>query len=188
MDVNNKKIKDLRSKFNTSNKKNTELEKTINILNNQLTMKYIELMNLNEELKFLGSEIAEYKITIDTLMLRNAMLNQTIESQASELHTAYYIVGTSTDLQMWNLVDKQGGFLGIGETAKLSNNLDINMFTKIDCHETTTIPVNSKGIKIVTTHPTGSFTVNKTGRLVTSITINDPDKFWSASKYLVITL
>lgn len=188
MDSNNKKIKELRGKFNASNKKNAELEKTIDILNNQLTMKYVELINLNEELKGLNEEVAEFRIVVDTLMIRNSQLSQSNENKSGELRAAYYIVGTSVDLQKWNLVDKQGGFLGIGQTAKLSNNLDMNMFTKIDYLEVTTIPINSKGIKIVTTHPTGSFTLNKNGRTVESITINDPELFWSASKYLVISL
>ena len=177
MDANNKKVKELRGKFNASNKKNAELEKTILILNNQLTLKYIELINLNETLKELSGEVEEYKITVDTLMIRNAQLNQAIENKSSELRTAYFIVASSVDLQQWNLVDKQGGFLGIGQTSKMSNNFDMDMFSKIDYLETTTIPVNSKGIKIITTHPTGSFTLNKTGKTVTSITINDPEKF-----------
>jgi hypothetical protein len=188
MDSNNKKIKELRGKFNASNKKNIELEKTIDILNNQLTMKYVELINLNEELKGLNEEVAEFRIVVDTLMIRNSQLSQSVENKSGELRAAYYIVGTSVDLQQWNLVDKQGGFLGIGQTAKLSNNLDMNMFTKIDYLQVTTIPINSKGIKIITTHPTGSFTLNKNGRTVESITIKDPELFWSTSKYLVISL
>lgn len=188
MDANNKKLKELNRKFRASNKKNTELEKTIDILNNQLAAKYIELMDMNETLKLLNDEVAEYKIAVDTLMIRNGQLAQTIEENANEMHAAYYVVGNSADLQKWNLVDKQGGFLGIGQTAKLSNNLDHNMFTKIDYTKTTNIPINSKGVRVVTTHPTGSFTINKNGRTVESITINDPELFWSASKYLVITL
>lgn len=188
MDENNSKLKELNRKFKASNKKNAELEKTIEILNNQLVVKYMELMDMNEDLKLLKGEVEEYKITVDTLMVRNGQLAQTIEKNVTEMHTAYYIVGKSVDLQKWNLIDKQGGLLGIGETAKLSNNLDHNMFTEIDITKTTVIPVNSKGVKIVTTHPTGSFTVNKKGRTVESITIDDPERFWSTSKYLVVTL
>ncbi len=188
MYANNVKIKELSRKFKASDSKNTELEKTIGILNNQLAIKYMELLDLNETLESLNGEVAEYKITVDTLMIRNSQLTESVESKTNELHTAYYIVGNSADLQKWNLVDKQGGFLGIGQTAKLSNNLDMNMFTKIDYTQTTTIPINSKGVRVVTTHPTGSFTLNKNGRTVESITITDPEKFWSTSKYLVITL
>ena len=98
------------------------------------------------------------------------------------------IVDKSVNLQQWNLIDNQGGFLGIGQTAKLSNNLDINMFTQIDYTKVTEIPINSKGIKVVTTHPTGSFSLVKNGKIVEKLVISDPEKFWSASKYLVITL
>jgi hypothetical protein len=188
MAKNNKKIKELNKKFKDSNKKNGELEKTIDLLNNQLAIKYAELMDMNETLKSLNGEVAEYKITVDTLMLRNNMLEKTVEDKTNEMHTAYYVVGNSSELQKYNLVDKQGGFLGIGQTAKMSNNFDINAFTKIDYLETRTIPVNSKGARIVTTHPTGSFTVNKKGRMMESITIDDPEKFWSASKYLVVSI
>lgn len=188
MNTNNKKLKELSKKLRTSDKRNLELEKTIDILNNQLAVKYMELMDMNETLKLLNDEVVEYKIAVDTLMIRNGQMAQTIENKTNEIHTAYYIVGRSVDLQKWNLVDKQGGFLGIGQTSKLSNNLDMNMFTKIDYTQTTVIPVNSKGVRVVTTHPTGSFTINKKGRTVESITIDDPELFWSTSKYLVITL
>ena len=187
MELNGKKIKELNHKFSLVEHKNAELEKTIQTLNNQLALKYLELVLLNETLKDLSDEVAEYKITVDTLMLRNAILTETIQAKSSEMRTAYYIVATSKDLQQWNLVDKMGGLLGIGQTAKVSNNLDMNMFTKIDCLETTTIPINSKGIKVISTHPTGSFSLDKTGKMVNSLVISDPEKFWSVSKYLVIS-
>ena len=91
------------------------------------------------------------------------------------------------DLQKSNLIDKEGGLLGIGRTTKVSNNLDNNLFTKIDYVETTSIPVNSKSMKIITSHPTDSYSLDKTGKMINSIMISDPAKFWSESKYLVIT-
>jgi hypothetical protein len=48
------------------------------------------------------------------------------------------------------------------------------MFTKKDYTQTTVIPVNSKRIKIVTTHPTGSFSLDKTlyfWKLISVITL-----------------
>jgi hypothetical protein len=95
-------------------------------------------------------------------------------------------VGRSKDLEKAKLIDKHGGLLGMGKTAKLSDNLDNSMFTKIDYTQTTVIPVNSKNMKLVTSHPEDSYTVDKTDKTVNSITITNPDRFWSASKYLVI--
>jgi hypothetical protein len=188
MEANSKKLKDLHRKYNNSNNKNTQLEKTIVILNKKLTLKYNELTLLNEQLKEKDNKIDQLIVVIDTLFYQNLAQSQMIKNQSEELHTAYYIVDKSVNLQQWNLIDNQGGFLGIGQTAKLSNNLDINMFTQIDYTQVTEIPINSKGIKIVTTHPTGSFSLVKDGRFVEKLIISDPEKFWSASKYLVITL
>lgn len=187
MKANSEKLKQLNGKLKKTNKKNAQLEKVITTLNNQLTLKYIELNELSNQLNSLNMEIGQLQISMDTLLLRNSMQAQTISDKNNELHAAYYIVASSTDLQMWNLVDKQGGLLGIGQTSKLSNNLDMNMFSKIDYLETTVIPVNSKGIRIISTHPTGSFSLNKEGKTVQSVIINDPEKFWSVSKYLVIS-
>ena len=186
--VNTKKIKDLNGKLNRSDKKNAQLEKTIETLNNQLAYKYRELKELNEQLFMLNSQLAFLQIYADTLSNINNELTQTVSNQTNQLHTAYFIIGTSNDLQMWNLVDKEGGFLGIGKTSKVSNNLDMNMFTQIDYIETTTIPIKKKNIKIVSTHPTGSFSLNKTGKMVNSIIISDPKLFWSVSKYLVVSI
>ena len=187
MVANSKNLKALKSKLHSSSQKNEQLEKTVENLNNQLIQKYLELGELNEKLNSLNAQVAQLQTTVDTLSNQNMAQNETINAKTAELHTAYYIVGKSHDLETWQLIDKKGGLLGIGETAQLSNNLDKSMFTKIDYNEVTVIPINSKHIKIVTTHPTGSFSLDKTGKMVNSIIINDPEKFWSASKYLVVT-
>lgn len=187
MEMNTKKIKELNRKLNRSDKKNIELTKTIDFLNNQLNEKYQELAVLNEQLNSLNAQVVQLQTSVDTLSYQNMAQSQTINERTTQLHTAYYIVGTSKDLQKSKLIDKKGGILGIGKTSKLSENLDNSLFTKIDYTETTSIPVNSESIKIVTTHPTGSYELDKTGKMVNSIMITDPDKFWSASKYLVVT-
>ncbi|MBL7930411.1 MAG: hypothetical protein JNL60_00830 [Bacteroidia bacterium] len=184
---NNKKLKQLDSRLRKANHKNSELEKTIKLLNSQLNRKYQELAELNEKLNNLNSEIATLHVAIDTLSYRSQVQEETIHQNTIEMHTAYYVVGTSKELQKSKLIDKKGGLLGMGRTAKLSDNLDNSLFTKIDYTETKSIPVGSKGAKIITSHPTGSYTMVKDGDMVNSIEINDPAQFWSASKYLVVT-
>lgn len=186
MEENNKKLKDLNRRLNRSDKKNAQLQKTIQTLTNQLNQKYVELAELNDKLNALNAQVAQLQTTVDTLNMQNAANMQTIADRTNELHKAYYIVGRSKDLEKANLIDKKGGLLGIGKTAKLSDNLDNSMFTKIDYTQTTTIPINSKDMKMVTSHPSDSYTVNKDGKTNTTLTITNPDKFWSASKYLVI--
>jgi len=186
MDANTKKLQQLNKRLNRSDKKNMQLEKTIALLNDQLNQKYAELTDLNERLNALNAQVAQLQTSVDTLSAQNMAQTQTINEKTEQLHTAYYIVGHSKDLQKANLIDKKGGLLGIGRTSKLSENVDNSMFTKIDYIQTTSIPVNSKDAKLITTHPTDSYTWDKTEKMINSLMITDPEKFWSASKYLVI--
>lgn len=187
MDRNTQKIKELSKKLNRTDKKNKQLAKTIDFLNNQLTQKYAELTELNKQLNSLNTQVTLLNIYVDTLSSQNMAQMQTINSKTKELHTAYYIVGTSKELEKANLIDKKGGLLGMGRTAQLSENLDRNMFVQIDYTEMTSIPINSKNMKLVTTHPSDSYTLDKTEKMVNNIVITNPEKFWSASKYLVVT-
>jgi chromosome segregation ATPase len=187
MEANKKKLKQLSSKLNKADKRNSQLEKTIAMLNDQLNQKYTELNDLNERLNSLNLQVAQLQTSVEDLTVQNTSQAEEISAKTSELHTAYYIVGESKELQEANLIDKKGGLLGIGKTAKLSDNLDNSKFTRIDYTQTTLIPVNSKDFKMVTSHPADSYTIDKTGKTVDDIRITDPERFWSASKYLVIT-
>src|SRR5205085_12548137 len=128
----------------------------------------------------------QLQTSVDTLTRTTIAQSQTISDQTTSLHTAYYVVGKSKDLQTMKVIDKTGGLLGIGKTSKLSQNFDNNKFTRIDYVQTNTIPVDSKDAKIITTHPADSYKMNKEKDKVVSISITNAEKFWSASKYLVV--
>lgn len=190
MAENSKTIEELQKKLKKSRNKSANLEKTIATLNEQLMQKNAELEQLNEKLNSLNLQVAQLQTRIDTLSNENYAQSQSINEKVEALHTAYYVVGESKELQESKLIDKKGGLLGIGRTPKLSDNIDTDKFTKIDYTKTTSIPVNSKGVKIITTHPTDSYTLDKDSendKVVKNIVITNPEKFWSASKYLVVT-
>jgi len=84
------------------------------------------------------------------------------------------------------VIDRTGGLLGIGKSSRLASNFDNKNFTRIDYVQVNTIPIDSKGAKIITTHPADSYTLNKEKDKVVSINITNAERFWSASKYLVI--
>jgi hypothetical protein len=96
------------------------------------------------------------------------------------------VVGKTKELQNMKVIDRTGGLLGIGKTARLSSSFDNKNFTKIDYVQVNTIPIDSKGAKIITTHPSDSYTMNKEKDKVVSINITNAERFWSASKYLVV--
>jgi uncharacterized coiled-coil protein SlyX len=180
MEENRKKLASLNAKLKSVNGKNAKLEKMIATLNEQLAQKDKELAELNEKLAGLNAQVTLLQTSVDTL-------NQTVSQRTTALHTAYYVIGKEKDLQEAKIIDRTGGLLGIGKTAKLSENVDNSKFTRVDYTQMGSIPVDSKKIKIVTTHPAGSYSLDKDGKdMVKSILITDPEKFWSASKYLVV--
>ena len=67
-----------------------------------------------------------------------------------------------------------------------ADNTDFASLTKIDTRNTQEIPLTGKRIKIVTTHPDTSYSLEGDPKRPTSIRITNPDLFWKASKCLVI--
>lgn len=186
MNDNRAKIADLNKKLKNSGNKIAHFETMIQTLNEQIAQKDRELADLNDKLNSLNTQIAKLQTSVDTLTKTTIVQTKTIDEQTTSLHTAYFVVGKSKDLQNMKVIDKTGGLLGIGKTSKLSPNFDNNKFTRIDYVQTSTIPIDSKEAKIITTHPSDSYKLNKEKDKVVSLSITNAEKFWSASKYLVV--
>lgn len=186
MNDNRAQIAELSRKLKKSGNKIAHFETMIQTLNEQIAQKDRELADLNDKLNSLNTQVAQLQTSVDTLTRTTMAQSKTIDEQTTSLHTAYFVVGKSKDLQTMKVIDKTGGLLGIGKTSKLSTNFDNNKFTRIDYVQTSTIPIDSKGAKVITTHPSDSYTLNKENDKVVSLSITNAEKFWSASKYLVV--
>ena len=133
--------------------------------------------------------MAQLQTNAIILTEENNAKSQTIAEKTAALHSAFYIVGKSKDLQDAKIIDRKGGLLGIGKTSKLNDNFDNSKFTQIDYTQMSSIPVNGGDVKIITSHPNDSYTLDndlKAKYLVKNILITNPEKFWSVSKYLVV--
>jgi len=186
MDKNKQAIANLQKKLKGANGKNAGLEKMIAGLNEQMAQKDKELADLNAKIESLNGTVATLNTNVSDLTAQNTTRQSTIESQTKTIHTAFYTVGTAKQLRDEQVTDKTGGFLGLGKAPVLKNNFNANAFKQVDITEVTTIPVNKKEAKLVTSHPADSYKLEMDKDKVTSIVITDPDKFWKASKYLVV--
>lgn len=187
MQENRAKVDELTRKLHSSNSKNGKLQKMIETLNAQIAQKDTELVALNEKLASLNANIVQLQTSVDTLTSTTAVQSQKIEEQTTALHTAFYTVGKSKELQEKKVIDKTGGLLGIGKSSRLNSNFDNSNFTRIDYSKTMSIPIDGKNVKLITAHPSDSYTLNKNEKeVVSDLQITNPDKFWSGSKYLVI--
>jgi len=189
MQTNRDKIAQLQKNLKKSNAKAAEFEKSIALLNQQIESKNNELVILNQRLAELDTKVATLNTDVSTLTAQNEEKVKVIDDQTKKMHTAYYTKGTYKELETKHVMDKEGGFLGIGKEKKVVNDFNPDAFATVDITQTKVIPIESKDAKIVTTHPTSSYTLEtkeKDKDYVTNLVINDPDQFWKASKYLVV--
>lgn len=189
MDLNYKTIETLKKKLKNSGYNNAQLEKTVMMLNEDLALKTQELADLNTRLESMNAQIAQLQTSVEILNEENMTQSKNLSDKTTALHTAFYVVGKSKELQTSKIIDKEGGLLGIGRTPKLNQNIDNSKFTQIDYTKMNTIPINDDNVKIVTTHPSDSYKLDKDSNdkdMIKNLIVIDPEKFWSASKYLVI--
>lgn len=186
MKENRQKIAELNRKLKNSSGKNHKLQKMVESLNAQMAEKDSELASLNEQLAALNANVALLQTSVDTLTAQTTAQSQTISEQTTALHTAYYVVGKAKDLEKMGVIDKKGGLLGMGKTATMSEKFDNSKFTQVDYTQLSNIPINNKA-KVITPHPEDAYSLDKdTKGKATNLRITIPEKFWSASKYLVV--
>jgi len=187
LEKNKKQIETLNIKLKNSRFKINEFQNIINTLNEQITQKNDELAALNDRLSSVNLQMVKLRTSLDTLSGINYIQSETISAQTASIQTAYYIVGKSKQLREMKIIDKSGGLLGMGKTAKLSPEFDAYNFTRIDYNQLLSIPLNNRKVKVVTTHPEDSYVLDRNAEnMYTMIRIIKPEKFWSANKFLVI--
>ncbi len=187
MAKNKRSIQFLNSKLKESNLKITELDKMIAQTTQTIQERDAEISVLKDKLTQMNFSISVLNAKVDTLNTEKAQLTETVNKQVETINTAYYAFGTKKELELNKIIDKTGGFLGLGKTSKLKSDFNTSYFTQVDITKVTTIPLSSKKVNVITVHPTDSYKlVANVDGVVERIEITDASKFWSASKYLVI--
>ena len=175
-----------KAELKKSNVKITELESLIKGLHVQIAERDSSVNMLNERVTALNGTITNMQGTMDTMKMDIAAKSQEITEKTTKLHTAYYTIGTYKQLRDKKIIAKQGGFLGLGKSKSMVPDFNKEAFTQIDYTSINSISLDTKNAKLVSTHPSGSYTIQRENDKVKSIQITDPENFWKASKYLVV--
>jgi len=183
---NRKKIDELQKKLKDEKGYTGNLKKMIANLEKQLAERDAQINVLKDELAKLDIVVENLTAQVDQLATESEGKSKVIEEKISELNTAYYIVGTEKNLKEAKIITKEGGFIGMGKTANINKDFDEGAFNKVDITKTGTVIINTKKAKIVTDHPSSSYTLHGDKKHADSLTINDYKAFWRSSKYLVI--
>ncbi len=180
-------VESLRAQLKSSGKKNAELQKMIDNLTAVIETKDAEIAALKDELTKKNFQINDLESNLTKAGEVNKEKTAEIEAQIIEKNTVYYIIGDRKSLTEKNIITKDGGFVGIGKTRKVSADFDKSQFTQVDLRELKSLPVFSKKPKLLSVHPTGSYEFVG-AKTIDSLKIIHPDDFWSASKYLVLMI
>lgn len=181
---NKRKIAELQNKLNSSSINSAKLKEAIANLTSQLNKKNAEVESLRAALAEKDVIIQVMGDTLNTLKEENSLIKQQkkdteaiAKNQDAQLNTAWYVFGTSKEL-------KERGILKKGEV--LQGDYDEDYLTKIDIRKVNVIALESKSAELLTTHPSGSYTLLKDSKGEYTLRITDAAKFWSVSKYLVV--
>lgn len=185
LQANREQIAELEKKLKNSSYQSSQLKKAIENLNTELQRREKEIEDLRTELAEKNIRIAELDEAVNNLsqdvndlMAENEAKAATVASQDQALNAAWFVFGTKSEL-------KEQKILVDGDVLK---NKDFNKdyFTQIDIRTDKSIKLYSKNATLLTTHPEGSYKLDKDDKGQLTLNITRPDEFWSVSRYLVI--
>ncbi|MCQ2244398.1 MAG: hypothetical protein MJZ32_09075 [Bacteroidaceae bacterium] len=205
MRQNREQIEQLEQKLRESTFKGDEMKRSLESLVAQLKKKDKEMAELallieeknttiaalDEHIQAQSTRITQQENTIseqnqnitslnnkvDEQAAENTRKQETIDAQVKSMNTAFYVFGTKAEL-------KEQGILDGGKV--LNGNFNKSYFTQIDIRNMKEVKLYSKKAELLTSHPAGTYTLQKDMNDQLILKITDPQRFWSASKYLVV--
>lgn len=105
------------------------------------------------------------------------------------INTGFFVAGTAKKLEEMGIIEKEGGFIGIGRVKTLKANAPVEFITPIDIRVTDKLEFESQGIALITPHAPESYeiTVDKESEKA-FLEISNKLKFWQETNYLVVEL
>jgi len=202
IDENNRLIADLNQQIDDKDSKLKHFEGAVRDLRSKIDKYQKDVAGLITEKEALQANLSEttrdrdkLAAYVDTLI--NEVVTKSFEiddqkklvtEKENDLNRAYYAVGTYKELRDKNILQKEGGFLGINRVTTLTGNPAEELFHEIDIREVTKIPVFSKRWEIVTGQDPSSYELSYEADQAEWLNIKDPGKFWKKTNYLVIVV
>ena len=184
MKQNRELIAKLQKQLANGTLKGAQLQKTIEGLQKQLEEKDAQLQTLREELDKKDIHIAALDETVNNLNTKTNRLTaesnqktETINAQDKQIHTAWYVFGTKKELKEQSIIQ---------DGKVMTGNFNKNYFTKVDIRHLSENKLYSKSAKLLTTHPSSSYSLVRDANKQYTLRITNSQIFWSTSKYLVV--
>ncbi|RIJ45960.1 hypothetical protein D1614_20790 [Maribellus luteus] len=180
-----KKLNNANYKVGKLNSTIAELERLVSSLQKQVDEKDAEIARLNTDVQNLSRDVIQLNEKIAVMETESQEKSNTIDRQVQELNKAFFVIGSRKELEESGVVDRSGGFMGIGRTSVVKEDFNKEVFTAVDIRDFAYIPLNTKKAEVITVHPAGSFHISGE-KTADTLFIDNQNIFWNASKFLVI--
>lgn len=187
MEKNRELIASLNNRIRNADQRVSGFEQMVARLNQTLEEKEIEIQMLREQLAHMNLQVDLLMARVDTLEQESERKSQLLQEQTIELNAAWFAMGSRRELIDNSIISREGGFLGIGRTNRLKSDFNKDFFTRIDVTRDFDITIVGENPELITSHQSDSYQI-VTEEGETLLRITDPDRFWSASRYLVIQI
>lgn len=191
MEENKEQIAKLQAMLKNSKNNSAQLKKAVESLTQELVVKtqrieelQAELASKNIRIQELDAAVSDLTAAKEELTTENEAKAKTVAEQDKALNTAWFVFGTKKELKDQKILSNTGLF----KKGEVMQDADVNKdyFTQVDIRTTKEIKLYSKDAEILTTHPAGSYALDKDNKGQLILKITNPKDFWSVSKYLVI--
>jgi len=189
LDNNKKKIASLSAQLKNSGGMIKGLQARVASLEMNIKQYEADITGLKETLVKKDFEIGQLNEQMTALEQSVSLKDEKIYVQAVKLNEAYFTSGTYRELKDKGIVTKVGGFLGFGRRESMARDLNDTLFARVDARELKTIPINARNAKLITRHPSDSYTlVQENPKMISYLEIKDPEQFWKNSRYAVVEI
>ena len=152
--------------------KHRQMVENIQFISNTMKQNRVLMAKLRQQLRESSIKGDELRKTVEELVKQ-------LDAKDQQLNTAWFVFGTKKELKEQRIIDGN---------KVLEANFNKNYFTKIDIRVEKEVKLYSKSARILTMHPSSSYTLQRDANKQYVLRINNPQLFWSTSKYLVIVV
>ena len=187
---NKAKIAQLNSRVSSLNKKNSDLQAYITKLEERSAAQELQIAELLTELENNKVVIKGLNKNVSELTASNQQKDEYIAQQMADANRAWFIVGKYSELKEAGIVNKTGGFIGIGRRQGTMADMPTELFTEIDRTKVTTITINMKKAQVISKHPDNSYELvadEEESGVTAYLRILNPTLFWKYTDYLVVS-
>lgn len=140
------------------------------------------------------SQITELQASVGQLTAANTQLGEELRVSLASSARVYYVIGSEDELVKKGIIVREGGMnllvMRPGRTVHPARRLDHAQFTAIDAREVSriSVPDSTRRYRVVSRHSLDDAEVanRKDATFQGDLRITDANRFWAASRYLIV--